>query len=99
LTEALKAQILALLQLQTIDNKDKELEASIRALPQKLDPARRDLAKLESMVASERARLGETDTWRKQQEEALARDRDEDPLHHRQIAESHSRVAAERAKR
>jgi hypothetical protein len=76
LKEELKAQILALLELQTIDNKVKELEASIRALPQKLDPARRDLAKLESMVAAERARLGETDTWRKQQEEALARDRD-----------------------
>jgi predicted nucleic acid-binding Zn-ribbon protein len=74
--DALKDQLLALLQLQTIDTKVKELEAAIRALPQKLDPARRDLAKLESMVAAERARLGETDVWRKQQEEALARDRD-----------------------
>jgi predicted nucleic acid-binding Zn-ribbon protein len=76
LKDALKDQLLALLQLQTIDSKVKELEAAIRALPQKLDPARRDLAKLESMVAAERSRLGETDSWRKQQEEMLARERD-----------------------
>jgi uncharacterized protein len=76
LKDALKEHLIALLQLQTIDTKVKELEASIRALPQKLEPARRDLSKLESMVSAERARVGETETWKKQQEELLARERD-----------------------
>jgi uncharacterized protein len=76
LKEALRAQIQFLLQLQTIDNKVKELEAAIRTLPTKLEPARRDLAKLEGMVASEKTRLTETETWKKQQEEALAREVD-----------------------
>jgi predicted nucleic acid-binding Zn-ribbon protein len=76
LKEELKAQILNLLQLQSIDSKVKELEAAIRTLPQKLEPARRDLAKLEGMVAAEKQRVTETITWRKQQEEALAREVD-----------------------
>lgn len=75
--DELKAQILNLLELQTIDNKVKELEAAIRALPLKLDPAKRDLAKIEGMVASEKQRVTETQTWRKQQEEALAREQEQ----------------------
>ena len=75
--EALKAQLLALLSLQTVDIKVKELEAAITALPQKLEPMRRDLARLEAMVAAEKGRVGETETWKKQQEEQLARDREQ----------------------
>jgi predicted nucleic acid-binding Zn-ribbon protein len=77
LKDALKEQLLALLELQTVDTKVKELEAAIRALPQKLEPMRRDLAKLEAMVAAEKGRVGETETWKKQQEELLAREREQ----------------------
>lgn len=72
----LKEQLVALLDLQTIDTKVKELDATIRALPTRLDSIRRDLAKLEGLVAAERTRVGETEAWRKQQEEQLARDQD-----------------------
>ncbi|HTJ47003.1 MAG TPA: C4-type zinc ribbon domain-containing protein [Kofleriaceae bacterium] len=75
--DALKDQLLALLSLQTVDGKVKELEAAIRALPQKLEPMRRDLARLEAMVAAERGRVGETETWKKSQEELLAREREQ----------------------
>jgi predicted nucleic acid-binding Zn-ribbon protein len=72
----LKDQLQALLELQTIDAKVKELEAAIAKLPERLEPARRDLAKLESMVAAERARLDESQTWRKQQEAMLEREQE-----------------------
>jgi uncharacterized protein len=72
----LKEQLRYLLQLQTIDAKVKELEAQIKSLPTKLEPARRDLAKLESMLAAEKQRLAETESWKKQQETLLEREVD-----------------------
>ena len=45
-------------------------------LPAKLDPLRRDLAKLQGMLDGERAKLAETDTWRKAQQELIDRERD-----------------------
>jgi predicted nucleic acid-binding Zn-ribbon protein len=72
----LKDHLLKLLQLQTMDAKVKELEASMKTLPARLEPARRDLAKLETMLAGERQRLAETETWKKQQEAALEREQD-----------------------
>ncbi|MCE9578106.1 MAG: hypothetical protein K8W52_33575 [Deltaproteobacteria bacterium] len=72
----LKEQLVALLELQTIDSKVKELDSTIRALPGRLDGIRRDLAKLEGLVGAERQRVTETQTWRKQQEEQLQRDQD-----------------------
>lgn len=70
----LKEQLVALLELQTIDTKVKELDTAIRALP--LDGIRRDLAKLEGLVGAERQRVTETQAWRKQQEDQLQRDQD-----------------------
>jgi predicted nucleic acid-binding Zn-ribbon protein len=72
----LKDHLLQLLQLQTMDNKVKELEASMKTLPARLEPARRDLTKLEAMLAGERQRLAETETWKRQQEAALEREQD-----------------------
>lgn len=72
----MKDQLRYLLQLQTIDAKVKELEAQIKSLPTKLEPARRDLAKLEAMLAAEKQRLAETESWKKQQETLLEREVD-----------------------
>jgi predicted nucleic acid-binding Zn-ribbon protein len=70
----LKEQLRDLLQLQTIDAKVKELEATIKSLPTKLEPARRDLAKLETMLTAEKARIAENETFKKQQETLLERE-------------------------
>jgi len=72
----LKDQLRSLLQLQTIDTKVKELEATIKTLPTKLEPARRDLAKLEGMLTAEKQRLSETESFKKQQETLLEREQD-----------------------
>lgn len=73
----MKDQLQALLELQTIDARVKELEAAIAKLPERLEPGRRDLAKLEGMVAAERARLEESQTWRKSQEAMLAHEQEQ----------------------
>ncbi|HEY6037071.1 MAG TPA: C4-type zinc ribbon domain-containing protein [Kofleriaceae bacterium] len=72
----MREQLLSLLQLQTLDVKVRELEAAAKQLPAKLDPLRRDLAKLQGMLDAERAKLGETETWRKSQQEMIDRDRE-----------------------
>jgi len=73
----LREQLLSLLQLQTFDVKVRELETAAKQLPAKLDPLRRDLAKLQGMLDIERAKLGETETWRKGQQEMIDRDREQ----------------------
>ena len=65
-----------LLKLQACDVKVRELETAAKQLPAKLDPLRRDLAKLQGMLDGERAKLAETETWRKAQQEMIDRDRD-----------------------
>jgi hypothetical protein len=72
----LREQLLNLLQLQTCDVKVRELETAAKQLPAKLDPLRRDLAKLQGMLDIERAKLAETETWRKSQQEMVDRERD-----------------------
>jgi len=72
----LKDLLLRLLQLQAIDTKVKELEATKKSLPARLEPARRDLARLEAMLAGEKQRLAETETWKKQQGQLLEREQD-----------------------
>jgi uncharacterized protein len=71
-----REQLLNLLELQTCDVKVRELEAAAKQLPAKLDPLRRDLAKLQSMLDVERAKVAETESWRKSQQELLDRERD-----------------------
>ncbi len=72
----MREQLASLLQLQQSDVKVRELEAAVNQLPAKLDPLRRDLAKLQGMLDGERAKLSETDTWRKQQQELIDRERE-----------------------
>jgi hypothetical protein len=72
----LREQLQHLLQLQVSDAKVRELETATAQLPAKLDPLRRDLAKLQGMLDGERSKLNETETWRKNQQELLDRERD-----------------------
>jgi uncharacterized protein len=71
-----REQLLNLLTLQNCDVKVRELEAAAKKLPEKLDPLRRDLAKLQGMLDGERGKLAETETWRKTQQEQVDRERD-----------------------
>jgi uncharacterized protein len=72
----LREQLVFLLQLQTSDVKVRELETAVNQLPARLDPLRRDLAKLQTMLDAERAKLAETDAWRKAQQDLLDRERE-----------------------
>ena len=72
----MREQLLNLLKLQTCDVKVRELEAAAKQLPAKLDPLRRDLAKLQGMIDVERGKLAETEAWRKAQQELIDRERD-----------------------
>lgn len=65
-----------LLQLQQADVKVRELEMAANQLPARLDPLRRDLAKLQGMLDVERGKLTETETWRKTQQDLLDRERE-----------------------
>jgi predicted nucleic acid-binding Zn-ribbon protein len=65
-----------LLKLQTCDVKVRELESAAKQLPAKLDPLRRDLAKLQGMLDIERGKLAETENWRKSQQELIDRERE-----------------------
>jgi uncharacterized protein len=71
-----REQLVHLLQLQTSDVKVRELEQAATQLPARLDPLRRDLAKLQTMLDGERAKLTETETWRKNQQDLLDRERE-----------------------
>lgn len=73
----MRDQLVHLLELQRADAKVKELEAQATQLPAKLDPLRRDLAKLQGMLDAERGKLNETDSWRKSQQETIDRERDQ----------------------
>jgi predicted nucleic acid-binding Zn-ribbon protein len=71
-----REQLVLLLQLQQSDVKVRELETAVTQLPARLDPLRRDLAKLQGMLDVERDKLNETNTWRKSQQELIDRERD-----------------------
>jgi len=71
-----REQLVFLLQLQQSDVKVRELETASTQLPARLDPLRRDLAKLQGMLDVERAKLTETETWRKTQQDQLDRERE-----------------------
>ena len=72
----MRNQLLNLLELQACDAKARELDTAAKQLPAKLDPLRRDLAKLQGMIDAERAKISETETWRKAQQELLDRERE-----------------------
>jgi uncharacterized protein len=69
-------QLMFLLQLQQADVKVRELDTAATQLPARLDPLRRDLAKLQGMLDLEKSKLAETELWRKQQQDLLDRERD-----------------------
>src|SRR5690606_7833900 len=71
-----REQLVFLLQLQQSDVKVREFEAAVNQLPTKLEPLRRDLAKLRAMLDAESAKLAETNAWRKQQQELIDRERE-----------------------
>jgi uncharacterized protein len=71
-----REQLMNLLKLQTCDVKVRELDTAAKQLPAKLDPLRRDLAKLQGMLDAERAKLAETEAWRKSQQELIDRERE-----------------------
>jgi len=72
-----REQLLHLLNLQTCDVKVRELDTAAKQLPAKLDPLRRDLAKLQGMLDAERGKLSETEAWRKAQQESIDREREQ----------------------
>ncbi|CAN5700167.1 C4-type zinc ribbon domain-containing protein [soil metagenome] len=72
----MREQLQNLLQLQITDVRVRELETAATQLPARLDPLRRDLAKLQGMLDGERSKLSETETWRKNQQDLLTRERD-----------------------
>jgi len=72
----LREQLVLLLQLQQSDIKVRELQTAVTQLPARLDPLRRDLAKLQGMLDGERNKLGETNTWRKAQQDFIDRERE-----------------------
>ena len=71
-----REQLVLLLQLQQSDVKVRELQTAATQLPTRLDPLRRDLAKLQGMLDGERQKLSETNTWRKSQQELIDRERE-----------------------
>ena len=71
-----REQLVLLLQLQQSDVKVREFETAANQLPARLDPLRRDLAKLQGMLDTERDKLNETNTWRKSQQEFIDRERE-----------------------
>lgn len=64
----MKDQVLLLLELQKIDTRVLEVRSSMEALPEKLKPAKQDLAKLEAILQEEKNRLADTEKWRRDQE-------------------------------
>ena len=70
----MKEQLLLLKELQKIDLKVQEVRQAITALPEKLVPAKSDLAKLEALLQHERNHVAETEAWRKEQEELITRE-------------------------
>ncbi|HTE54383.1 MAG TPA: C4-type zinc ribbon domain-containing protein [Kofleriaceae bacterium] len=50
------------------------MRKSIEALPERLRPAKQDLAKLEAMLQQERTQVADTEKWRAEQEELVKRD-------------------------
>jgi predicted nucleic acid-binding Zn-ribbon protein len=67
----LKEQLKLLEALQQHDARLQDLEEQLKALPEKLDQMRSDLARIEKIVAAEREKLAEAERWRTEQEKQL----------------------------
>jgi predicted nucleic acid-binding Zn-ribbon protein len=64
----LKEQLRLLEELQRHDARLQELEAARKAIPEKLDAMRRDLAMIEDLLGKERSELEEAERWRRDKE-------------------------------
>jgi predicted nucleic acid-binding Zn-ribbon protein len=69
----MREKLASLLTLQTLDVKLRELEAASNKLPARLEPLRRDLAKLQGMLDTERQKLDDTGQWRRSQDRKSTR--------------------------
>ncbi|MSP61594.1 MAG: hypothetical protein EXR72_14895 [Myxococcales bacterium] len=67
----MKNQLKLLEALQRHDAKIQELDRARKAIPEKVDKLRADLAKVEELLARERAELAETEKWRRDREGAM----------------------------
>lgn len=67
----MKEQLILLEELQRHDARLQEYETSLKALPEKLQSMKSDLAKVEAMLEKERAALAEAEKWRREQEQQL----------------------------
>ncbi len=67
----MKDQLRLLIELQNFDSKIQEMTGAIRALPEKLAPAKQDLARLEALLQAEKDELERTEKWRREQEVVL----------------------------
>jgi len=72
----LKEQLRVLIELQGYDARIKEQEATMRAIPEKLAPLRKDLQKLEAILSKEQEELDRTEDWRKKQEQQISDEED-----------------------
>lgn len=69
-------QLRLLIELQQFDAQIQELQQSMQALPEKLAPAKQDLAKLEALLQGEKDQLEATQEWRREQESILEQEQD-----------------------
>ncbi len=67
----MKDTIQLFLQLQQIDSKVVEIRKSITSLPAHIEPAKKDLAMLEAMLAKESKQLEDSIRWRDEQDEFI----------------------------
>lgn len=70
----MKEQLVLLQKLQEIDARTQEARNAIASLPEKLRPAKDDLARLEALLQQERDQVAETERWRKEQQELIDRE-------------------------
>jgi uncharacterized protein len=70
----LRDQLRLLKELQAVDSRAIEVRKQMTALPEKLRPAKNDLAKLEALLAQARAELASTETWKADQEAFIKRE-------------------------
>jgi predicted nucleic acid-binding Zn-ribbon protein len=72
----LKEQLILLTGLQKVDARIQEVQGAIRALPEKLAPAKQDLARLAELLQLEKDEFTKTEAWRREQEDVLRQEDD-----------------------
>lgn len=70
----MREQLRLLEELQRYDARLQEFESSLKALPEKLQSMKNDLARVEGLLEKERQALAETEKWRRDQDQQLKAD-------------------------